>query len=204
MDPLTPLSLLLAGSPWAQILFEVAAGGELVGVVATRAAGRTLLLAEDVRGRPLAEVLRPDMVRTISEGFRDSLQLGEAVSHESFATTQAGEVWGMTTVSPIFDDRGVAAYVLVSFLELDFVARTEAALARAEASLRRLVDASSDAILVVVDGRVTSANAAAARRFEADLVGCTTAEVLDLGIDPISVPLSDGAMLLVVRAGAGR
>lgn len=204
MDPLTPLSLVLEGSPWAQILFEVAAGGELVGVVATRAARRTILLVDDVRGQPLAEVLRPDMVRAVAEGFRDSLQCGEAVSHESFATTHAGEIWGMVTVSPILDDRGVAAYVLVSFLEVDFVARTEAALARVEASLRRLIDASSDAILVVVDGRVTSANAAAARRFEADLVGRTTADVLGLGVDPLSLPLSDGATLLVIRPVAAR
>jgi hypothetical protein len=160
------LALLLAGSPYIQILFEVVDGGSLVGVVATKAAHRSgLVLVDDVAGRSVDEIVPAGTVASIHSGFHDALQLNEAVTYEEFATLGEREVWGMTTLTPLIDDRGVPAHVLVSFLVLDFVEKTESALERTEAGLRQLVEASSDAVLLTLGDRVVHANAVAAARY---------------------------------------
>ena len=160
------LALLLAGSPHMQILFEVRSGGSLFGVIATKAAHSSgLVLIDDVTGRHVDDVLPPDSVASLRSGFQDALQMNEPVTYEEFAKLGEREVWGMTTLTPIIDERGVPAHVLMSFLALDFVEKTEAALERTEAALRVLVDASSDAILVTSGERIIHANAVATTRW---------------------------------------
>ena len=197
------LALLLHGSPCSQILLEVAAGGDLVGVLATRAAYASgLLLVDDVAGRAIDEILRAASARALRDGFHDSLRLNEPVSYEEFASFGSREAWAMTTLTPLFDDRGVPAYIVASFLDLDFVERTESALSQLDAGLRRLVDASSDAILVGAGGSVAHANAAAAAHFGATdpcaLVGRAIDELVpDVEAQAIVIPLPSSTLFVV-------
>jgi hypothetical protein len=204
------LALLLAGSPYIQILFEVVEGGGLVGVIATKAAHRSgLVLVADVAGRSVDEIVPPGTVASLRSGFHDALQQSEAVTYEEFAQLGEREVWGMTTLTPLIDERGVPAHVLMSFLVLDFVERTESALERTEAGLRHLIEASSDAILVTASDRIIHANQVATVRYGVVLdqpltailpngVASKRATVNGTNVEIVAITLSERESFLLV------
>jgi len=196
---------LLLASPFVQVLFEVAEGGEIVGVVATRAAYRSgLLLVDDVAKRRVEEILPTTCASCLRDAFRDALRLGEPASLEEFVMLGGRERWWMTTATPLLDERGYPEHVMASFVDLEVLKHTEAELRRLETSFRALVEASSDAILIVRNGAVIDGNAAAAKLFhvpEGALVGCPLA-TLAAHVEVVKTPLgSDGSMIVLVRPG---
>lgn len=177
------LESLLELSPLVQVLFDVREGGELVGTVATRAARESgLMLSGDVQGRPLDEVLRPECCDSLKAGLRDALRLGQAVSYEEIVVIDDRERWWMTTVSPELDEDEVPCRVLVTFLALDFMQKTESLLRRSEANFRALIEGIPDATFVAdAAGQLLYANPAAVRWFGLDPVelhGLVVADVV--------------------------
>lgn len=174
---------VLSLSPHPQILFDVKDGGALIAVVASRAAYASgLLIADAVEGRTVEQVLRPECAHSLRAGYRDALRLGSPATYEEFAVVGEKETWWMTTVSPELDEQECPSRLLVSFLALDFVQRTESLLRRSEANFRALIEGLPDATFVADPAsRLLYANPAASRWLERDpanLYGVDLAEIL--------------------------
>ncbi len=165
------LDAIADGAADPQVVFEVQDGGELALAWVNKAAKQSGLLSDaDALGSGPDAVLVPECAVSLREGYPESLRARERYAYEQFVTMAGVETWWMTTLVPLPDADGRPRWLVASFLKLDFVRRTEAALRRSEANLRELIGRSPDASIVCrPDGEAVYANPAAIALFGPDL-----------------------------------
>ncbi len=143
------LAALGDGAAEPQVVFEVLDGGDLAVAWVNQAMRESgLLLDAHQVGASPAAALVPECAVSLREGYGESLGVGERYAYEQFVVIDGIETWWMTTLSPLFDAEGRPRWVVATFLQLDFVRRTEAALRRTEANFRELIERAPDAAVV--------------------------------------------------------
>ncbi|NUO53072.1 MAG: PAS domain-containing protein [Polyangiaceae bacterium] len=165
------LDAIAGGSADPQVVFSVLEGGELALAWVNQAAKHSgLLMDPDALGSGLDDVLVAECAVSLRDAYPESLRVRERYAYEQFVTMAGVETWWMTTLVPLLDADGTARWLVATFLKLDFVRRTEAALRRSEANLRELIGKSPDAAIVCrPDGEPVYANPAAISVFGPDL-----------------------------------
>jgi len=191
------LGALAEGAAEPQVVFEVLDGGEIVVAWVNQAAAASGLLAEaDWANRAPDVVLRPECAMWLRDGYPESLRLGERYASEQFIDIEGRETWWLTTLAPLLGADGRPRWIVATYLQLDFVRRTEVALERTEANIRRMIDATPDAIVVCrADSTPVFANPAAAALFALDrdaLSAAAPRSVLDLVPEPFRESLRAG------------
>jgi PAS domain S-box-containing protein len=161
------LAALGDGAAEPQVVFEVLDGGDLAVAWVNQAMRESgLLLHTHQVGATPADALVPECAVSLREGYAESLGVGERYAYEQFVVIEGVETWWMTTLSPLFDAEGRPRWVVATFLQLDFVRRTEAALRRTEANFRELIERAPDAAVVCrADGAPVYANPSAIALF---------------------------------------
>jgi PAS domain S-box-containing protein len=165
------LDAIADGAADPQVVFGVLDGGELALAWVNKAAKQSgLLLDGEALGSGPEAVLVAECAVSLREGYPESLRVRERYAYEQFVTMAGVETWWMTTLVPLVDADGRPRWLVATFLKLDFVRRTEAALRRSEANLRELIGRSPDAAIVCrLDGETVYANPAAIALFGSDV-----------------------------------
>ncbi len=99
-----------------------------------------------VQGKTVEQIFPPEVAATVRENYRTCIELGTSFTYEECLPFEGQWKWGLTTLTPIRDQRSRIYRIIGTAVDITQRKQTEAALQASEERLQLVLNANNDGI----------------------------------------------------------
>jgi PAS domain S-box-containing protein len=145
------LEAAFAGAQCAIAISDVIDGGRQFRIVAVNrtAAEWSGIAEEQWPGRSPQQILGETEGAAVTAHYQRALKAGVPIEYEERLQLPAGEVWALTTVSPVRDSSGSVTRIVATSTNITALKRAEAALAEQKRLYQTVTDNASTALFIM-------------------------------------------------------